>query len=502
MSDQNNIAYDKLAERFTKLHRLNHLSSIASWDQAAMMPSGSNQARSEALAELSTLTHELLTASEVGDWVQAASEAPLDSFRQASLREMAREWRQASVMPADLVKARSLVTSDCEHAWRSQRPENDWQGFSKNLEEVLRLTREEASIRAESSGVDPYDALLELYEPGMTCKQLDRLFGDVKNWLPDYVQQATERQKSSDYLMPEGPFAIDKLKALGLEVMTLLGFDFNRGRLDVSTHPFCGGVAEDVRITTRYRDDDFIESLMGVIHETGHARYEQSRPKDTLELPVSYARSTGIHEGQSLFFEMQLGRSREFLSLIRPLLLKHLTNGKELPAYQLDNLQTLYRQVNPGFIRVEADEVTYPAHVILRYDIEKALINGDMTVADLPDAWNEKMQKYLNLSTQGNYKDGCMQDIHWPLGAFGYFPSYTLGAMYAAQLFAAIQTSIPDVHSRISSGDLSPVFDWLKDNIWSQGSRYTTSELMVRATGEDLNASFFKEHLKKRYLKG
>ena len=163
MSDQNNIAYDKLAERFTKLHRLNHLRSIASWDQAAMMPSGSNQARSEALAELSTLTHELLTASEVGDWIQAASEAPLDSFKQASLREMAREWQQASVIPADLVKAKSLVTSDCEHAWRSQRPANDWQGFSKNLEEVLRLTREEASIRAESSGVDPYDALLELY---------------------------------------------------------------------------------------------------------------------------------------------------------------------------------------------------------------------------------------------------------------------------------------------------------------------------------------------------
>ncbi|MET4695386.1 carboxypeptidase M32 [Endozoicomonas lisbonensis] len=500
MSDQSNNAYEKLVERFTKLHRLNHLSAIANWDQAAMMPSGSNRARSEALAEISTLTHELLTASEVGDWIQAASDKTQDSFKKASLREMERQWQHASVIPADLVKARSLVTSNCEHAWRSQRPENDWQGFSKNLQEVLQLTREEARIRSESTGLSPYDAMLELYESGMHSQQLDALFGEVKQWLPDYVQQATEQQKSVQYQMPEGPFATEHLKALSLEVMTLLGFDFNRGRLDVSAHPFCGGVPEDVRITTRYRDNDFIESLMGVIHETGHACYNQNLPADTPGLPVSFGRSMGIHEGQSLFFEMQIGRSREFLALIRPLLIKHLTQGKELPAYQLDNLETIYRRVQPGFIRIEADEVTYPAHIILRYDIEKALINGDMAVADLPDAWNEKMQKYLNLSTQGNYKDGCMQDIHWPSGAFGYFPSYTLGAMFAAQLFAAIQTTIPDVHSRISRGDLSSIFDWLKENIWSQGSRYTTSELMVRATGEDLNASFFQQHLKKRYL--
>ncbi|KEQ13667.1 peptidase M32 [Endozoicomonas montiporae] len=493
-------AYDKLVERFKKLHRLNHLSALATWDQAAMMPSGSNQARSEALAEMSTLTHELLTASEVGDWIEVAREESLDDLQKASLREMERQFEQTSVMPADLVKAKSLAASGCEHAWRSQRPENDWQGFSKNLEKVLKLTREEASIRSESSGVSPYDAMLELYEPGVNCQQLDTLFGDVKQWLPDYVQQATERHQSSHYEMPEGPFATDNLKALGQEVMTLLGFDFNRGRLDVSAHPFCGGVSEDVRITTRYRDNDFIESLMGVVHETGHARYEQNRPAETLGLPVSNGRSMGIHEGQSLFFEMQIGRSREFLALIRPLLLKHLTGGEELPAYQLNNLETIYRRVQPGFIRVEADEVTYPAHIILRYEIEKALISGDMTVSDLPDTWHEKMQQYLNLSTEGNYKDGCMQDIHWPLGAFGYFPSYTLGAMYAAQLFATIQNTIPDVHAKISSGELSVIFDWLKDNIWSQGSRYSTSELITRATGEDLNASFFKEHLKARYL--
>ena len=437
MNEKSQAAYDRLVERFTRLHRFNHLSSIASWDQYAMMPSGGNQARSEALAEISGLCHELLTAEEVGEWIQTASESPADEFTTASLREMERQWRNASVLPADLVKAKSLASSTCEHAWRTQRPDNDWQGFSKNLAEVIRLTREEASLRSEHSEASPFDALMELYEPDMTSQQLDQLFGDVKSWLPDFIQQATERQKSSLVLTPEGLFATDNLKALGTEVMQLLGFDFDRGRLDVSAHPFCGGVPEDVRLTTRYSDSDFIESLMGVIHESGHARYEQNRPRDTLALPVSQGRSMGIHESQSLFFEMQLGRSRSFLSLIQPLLLKHLTNNKELPAYKLENLETLYRQVKPGLIRVEADEVTYPAHIILRYEIEKDLISGDMALSDIPDAWDRKMQDYLGLTTKDNYTNGCMQDIHWPMGAFGYFPSYTLGAMYAAQQFAA-----------------------------------------------------------------
>ena len=495
-------AYNHLVERFKKLHRLNHLGSLAQWDQAAMMPAGGNQARSEALAELSSLTHELLTAPEVSNWLSEASQEEHDEFTGASIREMQNRWRNASVIPGELVKALSLASSKCEHAWRTQRPDNDWNGFSKNLEEVLKLVQEEAAIRSEASGVSAYDALLDLYEPGMTSNSLDELFDDVKSWLPDLIQKVSEQQQGEQTLKPEGPFPIERQKALGQSVMELLGFDFNRGRLDISIHPFCGGMPEDVRLTTRYKDDDFVEALMGTIHETGHARYEQNRPRQLLGLPVGEHRSMGIHESQSLFFEMQLGRSPAFLSLIRPLITQHLGNGTEQPAFSQQNLEKIYSRVKPGLIRVEADEITYPAHVILRYEIEKSLVEGDMAVSDIPDAWNEKMQAYLGLSTEGNFRNGCMQDIHWPMASFGYFPSYTLGAMYAAQQFSAVKKQLPDVDNLVRSGQLAPVFDWLKGNIWEQGCRYDTAGLVRKATGESLNARYFREHLEHRYLRG
>ncbi|MGI9276510.1 MAG: carboxypeptidase M32 [Endozoicomonas sp.] len=495
-----NQAYNHLVERFKKLHRLHHLGSLAQWDQAAMMPAGGNQARSEALAELSSLTHELLTAPEVGNWLDEASQVEHDEFTGASIREMKTRWRNASVIPSELVKARSLASSKCEHAWRTQRPENDWQGFSRNLEEVLKLVQEEATIRSEAAGISGYDALLDLYEPGMSSASLDELFSDVKSWLPDLIQKTTEQQQGEQVLTPEGPFPIEQQKALGQSVMELLGFDFHRGRLDISVHPFCGGVPEDVRLTTRYKESDFVEALMGTIHETGHARYEQNRPRQLLGLPVGEHRSMGIHESQSLLFEMQLGRSPAFLSLLRPLIIQHLGNGQEQTAFSQQNLEKIYSRVRPGLIRVEADEITYPAHIILRYEVEKSLVEGDMAVSDIPDAWNEKMQAYLGLSTEGDFSNGCMQDIHWPMASFGYFPSYTLGAMYAAQQFAAVKRQMPDVESMIRNGKLAPIFDWLQNNIWEQGCRYETAELVSKATGEPLNARYFREHLEQRYL--
>jgi carboxypeptidase Taq len=265
----------------------------------------------------------------------------------------------------------------------------------------------------------------------------------------------------------------------------------------VSTHPFCGGVPEDVRITTRYTEDDFMRSMMGIVHETGHARYEQNLPRETVSLPVGRARSMGIHESQSLSFEMQLGRSPAFLALIAPLVRQHLGDQA---AFTPDNLARLYTRVHPGLIRVDADELTYPAHVILRYEIERDLINGQIEPDDIPALWDEKMAQYLGVDTRGNYQNGCLQDIHWTDGSFGYFPSYTLGAMYAAQYFATIRDQHPELDARIAAGDLSPLFDWLKGNIWTQASRWPTPELVQRATGEPLNPAHFKAHLQRRYL--
>jgi carboxypeptidase Taq len=491
--------YEKLHQHFTKISHYNHLASICSWDQSAMMPAGGNTARGEAMAQLAVLIHQSTTAPQLGDWINNAQQEQLNSQQQASLTAMQRRWQQASQVPEDLVQAQSIATSTCEHAWREQRKNNDWAAFKPNLEQVVKLAREEAGVRAAGKLLSRYDALLELYEPGMTSQKIDALFGDIKTWLPDFIVRADAIQQRKNIIAPLGPFAVAQQKELGLAVMELLGFDFNHGRLDVSTHPFCGGVPSDVRITTRYDEADFMKALLGVIHETGHARYEQNLPQAWRVLPVGEARSTGVHESQSLFFEMQLARSPEFTQLIAPLAARLLGRERD-PAFSEQNLYAYNTRMKRGFIRVDADELTYPAHVILRYEIERLLIDGDIEVDDIPALWEEKMQAYLGLPTRDNYRDGCMQDIHWPIGSFGYFPSYTLGAMYAAQLFSAAKGSIPKLSDKISGGELAPLFAWLKEHIWSKASFLATDDLIAGATGEPLNAKFFKHHLEQRYL--
>ncbi|MCG7386996.1 carboxypeptidase M32 [Pantoea sp. ACRSB] len=490
-------AYQQLSATFQRLSRFGHLMAVAGWDMQTMMPTGGSQARGEALAEMGVLRHEILTDPRVGELIKEAEQADLNDVERANLHEMQRAWQQASLLPASLVEAKSLAGSRCEHAWREQRPANDWQGFAANLKEVVRLSREEAQLRAEANGTSRYDALLDLYEPGMTGAKLDVTFGELKSWLPDLLQRVVEKQAQEKIDEPQGPFAIDAQRELGLNVMATLGFDFRHGRLDVSAHPFCGGVPEDVRITTRYNQNEFLSALMGVIHETGHARYEQGLPQQWRNQPVGQARSTAIHESQSLFMEMQLGRSREFLQRILPQVREKLG---EQTALQPDNFVRLAQRVKPGLIRVDADELSYPAHVILRFEIERALIEGEIEVDDIPALWDEKMQQSLGIDTRGNYRDGCMQDTHWTDGAFGYFPTYTLGAMYAAQLFQAVKKALPDLSERLQHGELQPIFDWLQQNIWQHGSRFPTEQLLINATGEALNPRFFRQHLEQRYL--
>lgn len=462
-----------------------------------MMPSKGNEARAAAMAELQVLMHQTLTDPALKVQFDAAQSASLSEPEQASLNEMRREWAMVNHLPQDLVEAQSLASARCEHAWRTQRKANNWQGFLGNFRDVVKLARQEAKLLADASGCTPYEALMDKFEPGMRESAITQLFGEVKTWLPDLISKVIAKQASETVTQATGPFPIEKQRALGVEVMGLLGFDFEGGRLDVSTHPFCGGVPQDVRITTRYDNTTFASSLMGIIHETGHARYEQRLPRDTLHLPVGRARSMGIHESQSLSFEMQLARSPAFAQLIAPLVKKHLGDQ---PAFEADNLTRMITRVNRGFIRVDADELTYPAHVILRFEIERALISGEIEADDIPALWTAKMQEYLGVDIKGNFDNGCLQDIHWPSGMFGYFPSYTLGAMYAAQYFATIRKLHPNIDARIASGDLSPVMNWLDTNIWSQASRWSTDALVTRATGEVLNANHFRRHLETRYL--
>lgn len=490
------MSYHALSQHFEQLHHLQHLGAICGWDQATMMPSGGNEARAEALGTLAVLCHQQLQDPRLADWFADAEQESSAREHNISLAEMRRQWRDATLLPADLVRAMSLAGSRCEHAWRSLRPANDWAAYLPLFEEVLNLSRQVASARADALGLSRYDSLLEKYEPGMRSARLDTLFGSLKSWLPELITQVQNKQRNEPILLPQGPFAIDQQRALGLEVMTLLGFDFDHGRLDVSAHPFCGGVSEDVRLTTRYNEQDVAQALMGIIHETGHARYEQGLPAQWRRLPVGQARSMGIHESQSLFFEMQLARHPAFIARLTPLLERHF--GTQ-PAFAPDNMARLYTRVNPGLIRVDADEVTYPAHIMLRYEIERDLIEGRMEARDLPERWDQLMQAYLGLNTKGNYKDGCLQDIHWTDGSFGYFPSYTLGAIYAAQQAAAMQQQLGSLEQLIGN-DLSSVFEWLQQNIWQHASLLDTDTLIQQACGQSLDATAFKHHLQQRYL--
>ena len=489
--------YDDLASHHTRLHHYQHLASIAWWDQAANMPPKGNEARAAALAELAALMHGLRTDKTLSERIARAEQESLSEHQRANLREIRRDWHNANALPTELVQRRQIATSRCEHAWRSLRPANDWTAFLVQWKPVLAIAREEAALLSRQSGLAKYDALMDRYEPGMTCATVDRVFGEVRQWLPGLIERVVARQSREPLIEARGPFALEAQRALCQQTVKRLGFDFEAGRLDASTHPFSGGVPEDVRMTTRYREDQFLPALMGTVHETGHGRYEQNRPRAWLGQPVSEARSMAIHESQSLSFEMQLGGHPGFAQVLSPMLAEAF--GAQ-PAFEPGNLHRLLTRVHRGLIRVDADEVTYPAHVILRYEIERPLIEGEIQAEDVPALWDAKMAELLGQDTRGNFKDGPMQDVHWPESLFGYFPCYSLGAMYAAQWFVTMRRATPDLDARISSGDWTPVFDWLRDHIWSQASRWTTDELAIRASGEVLNPAHFKAHLEARYL--
>ena len=491
------MSYTQLHERFKQIGDLNHALGVLSWDDAAMMPVGGGKARSESMATLSGMAHELVSEPVLGEWLQNAEQEGLDTWQRANVREMRREWELARVIPGDLVVASSKAASTCEQAWRKLRAENDFPGVAPLLEEVVRLTRERAECLAEASGVSPYDALLDQYEPGLKQADFAGMFSELAGFLPRFVDGVIARQPASRPIA--GPFPIENQAALADRLMRTLGFDFERGRLDTSHHPFCGGDPDDTRITTRYNTDDFLESLFAVLHETGHALYEQGLPADWRRQPVGAAGGMALHESQSLLMEMQACRSPEFLSYAAPVIRECLGATDDSGSWSLGNLLRLATKVERGFIRVEADEATYPLHVILRYELESALVDGALDVVDLPEAWNEKMERYLGLSTAGDDANGCMQDVHWYAGLIGYFPTYTLGALAAAQIFTAARDAIGDVHGELARGDFGRLVAWLRENVHGRGRVKPSMELITEVTGKSLGTGAFLAHLETRY---
>jgi carboxypeptidase Taq len=434
------------------------------------------------------------------DEAEAEDDVRADPWRAANVHEMRRKWIHAAAVEPKLVEAASRAGSACEMVWRKARPANDFAAVAPKLREVLNLARQIAEAKAEALQCAPYEALLDQFEPGGKTARIEALFEDLAGFLPDFIENVLSRQAALPAELPlNGPFPVEKQKALGQRLMAALGFDFDHGRLDVSLHPFCGGVPGDIRLTTRYNEDDFAESLMGVLHETGHALYEMGLPTDWRHQPVGDARGMAIHESQSLIVEMQACRSREFLEFATPLMREAF--GGDGPAWTVDNMLRHYHKVSRGLIRVDADEVTYPAHVILRYRLERELLAGVMDVDDIPAAWNDGMESLVGIRPPDD-RNGCLQDIHWYDGAWGYFPTYTMGALAAAQLFDAAVRATPEIPDAIAKGDFAPFMSWLRENVHGKGSSGTTDEILIQATGRPLGTETFKAHLKARYLDG
>jgi carboxypeptidase Taq len=476
---------------------------MLSVDEAVQMPSGGGEKRAEAMSMLAGMYHEMATAPQIAEWIGAAKDEALDEMQQAALREFQRVYTNMTCLSADFVRKQVGARVRSEQLWRELRPAGDWAGFLPAFEGVVATAREEAQLRSVALQLDPYDAMMEQYDPGNRAADIAPVFAELKTFLKGFVPEALARQEEKLATRPlkplNAPFPIEKQKALGLAMMEALGFDFEHGRLDISHHPFCGGVPTDVRMTTRYVTSDFLSALMGILHETGHGLYEQGLPKEWSHWPLGKARGMAIHESQSLFVEKQIARSPEFWEWAMPLVREHLGEDA-IAGWELEDVLAHVHWIERGLIRVDADEATYPLHVILRFEIEKDLIEGRLAPKDVPEIWDAKMTEYLGLSTIDNPKDGPMQDVHWPSGAFGYFPSYTLGAMIAAQQWVALQRAQPNVRDDVRDGRFVGLNDWRSEHIWSQASRWSTPALLERATGEKLNAKYFAEHLRQRYL--
>lgn len=493
-----NQAYTALESKIAEIKALDHMLDLSNWDESTNMKPASAATRAEMVALTAALRQRLISSAEFGDLLDAANETELAPMQAANVRVASHARQHAIAIPPDLLKASKRAFSDSQTTWERARPDNDWDSVVPKLEAALKVSIEMSQCLADAFELDRYDALMNQYEPGIRQTQIDPVFDAVQSFLVKEVPRVEAKQLAPEAI--EGSFAAtDQLKLAEL-CMGELGFDFGRGRLDQSAHPFSCGTANDARITTRLSDDDFTESLFAVFHETGHARYTQNQPADWVMQFAGEPTGMAVHESQSLFMEMQVCRSDAFLEYVYPRIESHLKPLDAAGGWSLENFRRTVRFVKRGLIRVYADEMTYPFHILLRYDIEKRICRGELAVRDIPDAWNAQMKALLDVDTRGNYQDGCMQDIHWYAGLLGYFPCYLLGAIFAAQLHEACVRKIGSQAEHIRQGDFSDISAWLAQNIHAKGSLLDGQSLIQSVTGDTLSANSYLSHLKRRYV--
>jgi carboxypeptidase Taq len=491
--------YEQLEQEFRRLHAFRGALSLLRWDAAVMMPRGSADVRGEQLAALETEHHALLTTPKVARLLERAEAgaSQLDDWPLANLHEMRRQRDHAIATPPSLIARLAKATARAEVFWVEAKKANDFKLLAPHLEEVVHLVRDKAALLGQARGLAPYDALVDGFTPGISTGDIDTIFKALSRKLPGLINEAIEVQAAHAPTPLSGKFTVARQRSLSVDVLKALGFPFDRGRLDESEHPFTEGVPGDIRVTTRFDLNDPFSGLLGAVHETGHAMYDLGLPLEWRDQPVGRDRGLALEESQSLLFEMNLCRSRSFVKYVRPLLEKYLQVSG--PEWEEANLYRHLIRVRRSTIRMDADELTYPVHIMLRYELEKKILEGSLPIADLPEAWNDILEQRLNIRP-ANDVDGCLQDIHWAVGHFGYFPSYVLGAVIAGQLNEAMRAARPLLDEEIAAGQFGGVMDWLRDNVHGVGARLPVQELIKQATGKPLTAAAYLRYLETKYL--
>ena len=483
----------RLYSLWSEVRNLGAAQSILGWDQETYMPPKGQAGRGRVLATLAGLHHARLTSAELGEAIDAClEEAEPDSLAYAQAKEAKRIRDRAVKVPAGLAREIAEATSAALAEWQQARKDSDFPRFQRSLQRILDLRRQQAA--AIDPSTRPYDVLMDEFEPGATEAELAPLFQGLQDELAPLIQAVSESGREVDESPARGRFPAEQQRAFGLMVAARMGFDFDGGRLDETTHPFCTGFGvHDVRITWRYQEDDFRPALFGIMHEAGHGLYEQGLPEDWEGQPLGAAVSLGIHESQSRLWENLVGRSRAFWEWALPHFRESFPGSS---GVTVDSLWPALHTVKPSFIRVEADEATYNLHVAARFEVERALIGGSLEVAELPGAWNDAYDRLLGIRPASD-ADGVLQDIHWAMGMFGYFPTYTLGNLVAAQLFETAQGELGDFSESFRRGEFKELLDWLRARVHRRGSLRTPKELVREVTGRALSPQDFLAYLRR-----
>jgi carboxypeptidase Taq len=489
--------YDKFQAKMTKIADLNHTIAVLSWDKEVNLPKGSNRFRSQQIATLSGMVHELFTDKEMGDLLRRlVNMKSLSAKERKNVVVVYEDYKKSTLFSKEFVMKKSMAISTAFQAWEAARSANDFGLYAQPLDELLAIVKEEAKILKHPT--HPYNALLHQYEPGLTVEKLDEVFADVKKKLLPIIKKIRKGTKVNNKFLRKKYNAQDQWD-FGLHILESMGYDFDHGRQDLSTHPFTISFSpEDVRVTTRVDENDLGNMTWSCIHEGGHALYEQGLNPEDYGLPTGNAISLSIHESQSRLWENNVGRSKAFWTFHYPTL--QALFPKNLSKISLDDFYKGINKIKPNLIRTEADELHYHIHVMIRYEIEKEIMEEKIETKDLANVWNKKYKEYLGIKVPDDL-NGILQDVHWSHGSIGYFPTYSLGSFYAAQFYTKAKNDLNSLNKNIRKGDTQPLLLWLRENIHQYGRFYEAEELCKKVTGEELKLDYFITYVKKKYSK-